>query len=336
MNEFLIQLTIALIKISVVVAFGSGIMVPVMVYAERRVVAFFQQRLGPNRVGPFGILQPFADALKLILKEDITPLGVDKFIYYLAPGLVLFFSVINLAVIPWGPDFQIFGRTITLYVADLGVGLLYLLAVSSLNIYGIVLAGWSSNNKYSLLGGLRSSAQMISYELSMGLALVGLVMSSQSLSLVSIVNAQQAYPFILIQPLGFVIFLICMVAETNRAPFDLPEAETELVAGFHTEYSSMKFAMFFMAEYVNMVVMSCVITTLFLGGWRWPFPNPGPIIGVAQFLGKAFAFLFLYIWLRATLPRFRYDQLMKFGWKVLMPLGILNILITGLIQSLVK
>jgi NADH-quinone oxidoreductase subunit H len=336
MNEFLIQLAIAAVKIGIVMAFGSGLMVPMMVWAERRLVGFFQQRLGPNRVGPFGILQPFADALKLILKEDITPTGVDKFVYYLAPVLVLTLAVVNLAVIPWGPSFQIFGRTITLYVADLGVGLLYLLAVSSLNIYGIVLAGWSSNNKYSLLGGLRSSAQMISYELSMGLALVGLIMSSQSLSLVKIVDAQLAYPFILIQPLGFIIFLICMIAETNRSPFDLPEAETELVAGFHTEYSSMKFAIFFMAEYVNMVVMSCVITTLFLGGWRWPIPNPGPIIGVGQFLVKTFAFLFLYIWIRATLPRFRYDQLMKFGWKVLMPLGILNILITGLIESLVK
>jgi len=286
--------------------------------------------LGPNRVGPFGLLQPIADAIKLLFKEDITPNEADKFIYYLAPGLAIFTAIIALGVIPFGPDIHIFGRTVGLYIADINIGLLYVLAISSMSVYGIVFAGWSSNSKYSLLGGLRSSAQMISYELSMGLALIGLIMMSKTLSLKSIVDAQVNCPFIIPQFIGFIIFFICMLAETNRAPFDLPEAETELVAGFHTEYSSMKFAMFFMAEYANMVTMSSFITTLFLGGWRWPIVNPGVLVGILQFFVKIFIFLFIYIWIRATLPRFRYDQLMKFGWKYLLPLGVLNVMSTGL------
>jgi NADH-quinone oxidoreductase subunit H len=333
MQELIINLCIYAIKIGIIFGFAVAGMVPVMIYLERRIVAFFQQRIGPNRVGPFGILQPFADALKLILKEEITPAGVDKILYYLAPGIVYFCAIMNLAIIPFGPDLHIFGRTIGLYITDLGVGILYLLAVSSMGVYGIVLAGWSSNSKYSLIGGLRSTAQMISYELAMGMAIVGIIMSSQSLSLVTIVNQQVHYPFILTQFIGFFIFTICMIAETNRSPFDLPEAESELVAGFHTEYTSMKFAIFFMAEYVNMVTMSCIVTTLYLGGWRWPIADPNVIVGVGQFMAKVVGFLFLYIWLRATLPRFRYDQLMKFGWLVLLPLGILNVLLTGLFLS---
>jgi NADH-quinone oxidoreductase subunit H len=307
-----------------------------LIYLERRIVAFFQQRIGPNRVGPFGTFQPFADAIKLILKEDITPDGVDKGLYYLAPFIVLFCAVMNLALIPFGPDVTIFGRTIGLYAVNLNIGILYILMISELSVYGIVLAGWSSNSKYSLMGGLRSSAQMVSYSLPMGVALVGLIMNAQTVNLVEIVNKQQPMPFIFPQIIGFFIFLICMVAETNRAPFDLPEAESELVAGFHTEYSSMKFAIFFMAEYVNMVIMSCIITTLYLGGWRWPIPNPNVFVGVAQFLGKMSCFLFLYFWLRATLPRFRYDQLMKFCWLFLLPLGLFNIILTGLWLSYVK
>jgi len=341
MQELLINLAIILAKITAALVFTIALMVPAMVYIERRLVAFFQQRLGPNRVGPFGILQPIADALKLILKEDITPKGVDKILYFLAPAIALFCACMNVAVIPFGPDLQIMGRTIPLSVANLNVGILYMLAISSLSVYGIVLAGWSSNSKFSFLGGLRSTSQMISYELAMGMSLIGLIMLSQSLNLSDVVNAQSKWPFIIPQFIGFIIFFICMVAETNRAPFDLPEAETELVGGFHTEYSSMKFAIFFMSEYANMVIMSCLISTLFLGGWRWPIADPvalfgpyiGVLVGMGQFVAKIFAFLFIYIWLRSTFPRFRYDQLMKFGWLVLLPLGILNVVVTGIVLT---
>ncbi len=336
MNDLEFYIIASLVKIGIVLGAVMGAAVPGMVYLERRIVAFMQQRLGPNRVGPFGLFQPIADAIKLMWKEDITPSDADKFLYFLAPGIVVFTAVIALAIIPFGPDVRIMGHTVGLYVADINVGILYVLAVSSMAVYGIVFAGWASNSKYSLLGGLRSSAQMISYELSMGLALIGVIMLSQTLSLKTIVDVQKVCPFIILQPLGFIIFLVCMIAETNRAPFDLPEAETELVAGFHTEYTSMKFAMFFMAEYANMVTMSAIISTLFLGGWRWPIAEPGVIVGVIQFVVKVFAFLFFYIWLRATLPRFRYDQLMRFGWKILLPLGILNLFITGLLICYAK
>jgi len=309
----------------IVVVFGLMLLsVAYLTWLERKVIGDIQVRLGPMRVGPHGLLQPIADGIKLMFKEDIVPQAADRTIYLLAPALALIPAFISFAVIPFGDRIRLFGRTIDLVITDVNVGLLYVFGVASLGIYGIVLGGWASNNKYALLGGLRSAAQMISYELSLGLSVVGVVMLSQSLSLVQIVNAQSTAWFILFQPIGFLIFLICAIAETNRAPFDLPEAETELVAGFHVEYSSMKFAMYFMAEYANMITVAAMATTLFLGGWRGPFLPP-----VVWFLVKLFLLIFLFIWIRATLPRFRYDQLMRFGWKVLLPVALANIMITA-------
>jgi len=313
MVEFVI---IMLVKIGVVFV-GLLLTVAYLTWLERKVVADIQVRLGPMRVGYHGLLQPIADGIKLLFKEDIVPTHADRAIYVLAPAIAIVPAFLSFAVIPFGPKF---------FITDINIGLLYIFAISSLGIYGIVLAGWSSNNKYSFLGALRSAAQMISYELSLSLSVIGILMLSQSLSLVDIVKAQERFWFIFLQPIGFLIFLICGVAETNRAPFDLPEAETELVAGFHVEYSSMKFAMFFMAEYANIVTVSAMATTLFLGGWQGPWLPP-----VLWFLIKVFAFLFLFIWLRATLPRFRYDQLMHFGWKILLPVSLANILISGVI-----
>ncbi len=309
----------------IVVVFGLMLLsVAYLTWLERKVIGDIQVRLGPMRVGPHGLLQPIADAIKLMFKEDIVPQAADRWIYLLAPTLALTPAFISFAVIPFGDRIRLFGRTIDLVITDVNIGLLYVFAVASLGIYGIVLGGWASNNKYALLGGLRSAAQMISYELSLGLSVVGVVMLSQSLSLVQIVNAQSTAWFIVLQPIGFLIFLICAIAETNRAPFDLPEAETELVAGFHVEYSSMKFAMYFMAEYASMITVAAMATTLFLGGWRGPFLPP-----VVWFLVKLFLLIFLFIWIRATLPRFRYDQLMRFGWKVLLPVALANIMITA-------
>ncbi len=314
----------------IVVVFGLMLLsVAYLTWLERKVIGDIQVRLGPMRVGPHGLLQPIADGIKLMFKEDIVPQAADRTIYLLAPTLALIPAFISFAVIPFGDRIRLFGRTIDLVITDVNVGLLYVFGVASLGIYGIVLGGWASNNKYALLGGLRSAAQMISYELSLGLSVVGVLMLSQSLSLVQIVNAQSTAWFILFQPIGFLIFLICAIAETNRAPFDLPEAETELVAGFHVEYSSMKFAMYFMAEYANMITVAAMATTLFLGGWRGPFLPP-----VVWFLVKLYLFIFLFIWLRATLPRFRYDQLMRFGWKVLLPLALANIMITAAFVAL--
>lgn len=302
----------------IAVVFGSVLLtVAYLTWLERKIVADIQVRLGPMRVGYHGLLQPIADGIKLFFKEDIVPTHADRAIYVLAPAIAIVPAFLSFAVIPFGPKF---------FITDINIGLLYIFAVSSLGIYGIVLAGWSSNNKYSFLGGLRSAAQMISYELSLSLSVIGVLMLSRSLSLVDIVKAQEGFWFIFLQPVGFLIFLICGVAETNRAPFDLPEAETELVAGFHVEYSSMKFAMFFMAEYANIITVSAMATTLFLGGWQGPWLPP-----VLWFLIKVFAFIFLFIWLRATLPRFRYDQLMHFGWKVLLPASLANVLISGVI-----
>ena len=314
----------------IVVVFGLMLLsVAYLTWLERKVIGDIQVRLGPMRVGPHGLLQPIADGIKLMFKEDIVPQAADRTIYLLAPTLALIPAFISFAVIPFGDRIRLFGRTIDLVITDVNVGLLYVFGVASLGIYGIVLGGWASNNKYALLGGLRAAAQMISYELSLGLSVVGVLMLSQSLSLVQIVNAQSTAWFILFQPIGFLIFLICAIAETNRAPFDLPEAETELVAGFHVEYSSMKFAMYFMAEYANMITVAAMATTLFLGGWRGPFLPP-----VVWFLVKLYLFIFLFIWLRATLPRFRYDQLMRFGWKVLLPLALANIMITAAFVAL--
>jgi NADH-quinone oxidoreductase subunit H len=319
---------VMLAKIAVV--FGLMLLsVAYLTWLERKVISDFQVRLGPMRVGPHGLLQPIADGIKLMFKEDIIPQAADRTIYVLAPTLALIPAFISFAVIPFGDRLQLFGQSIDMVITDVNIGLLYLFGVASLGVYGIVLGGWASNNKYALLGGLRSAAQMISYELSMGLSVVGVLMLSESLSLVRIVGAQSKAWFILLQPIGFLIFLICAIAETNRAPFDLPEAETELVAGFHVEYSSMKFAMYFMAEYANMITVAALATTLFLGGWRGPFLPP-----VVWFLAKLYLVIFLFIWIRATLPRFRYDQLMRFGWKVLLPLALANIVITAAFVAL--
>ncbi|MGB4782228.1 NADH-quinone oxidoreductase subunit NuoH [Candidatus Methylomirabilis sp.] len=314
----------------IIVVFGLMLLsVTYLTWLERKILSDIQVRLGPMRVGPHGLLQPIADGLKLLFKEEIVPQAADRTLYLLAPVLALIPAFISFAVIPFGDRIRLFGQSIDLVIADVNIGLLYVFGVASLGIYGIVLGGWASNNKYALLGGLRASAQMISYELSLSLSVVGVVMLSQSLSLVQVVDAQARVWFIVLQPIGFLIFLICAVAEINRAPFDLPEAETELVAGFHVEYSSMKFAMYFMAEYANMITVSAMATTLFLGGWRGPWLPP-----VVWFLIKLYLFIFLFIWLRGTLPRFRYDQLMRFGWKVLLPIALVNIMVTAVFVAL--
>jgi NADH-quinone oxidoreductase subunit H len=321
---------ITLVKIAVVLVVFL-LLVAYLTWLERKLLGHFHVRLGPMRVGPHGLLQPIADGLKLLFKEDLIPANVNKFMYHLAPVLTFVPALIILAVIPFGKEFTLFGQHIDLVISNFNMGILYVLGVSSLGIYGLVLAGWSSNNKYSLLGGLRSSAQMISYEISLGLSIIGILMLAGSLSLVDIVNSQDKFFnwFIFRQPLAFILYLVCAVAELNRTPFDLTEAESELVAGYMTEYSSMKFAMFYLAEYGNMINLAALSTTLFLGGWHGPFLPP-----VVWFLIKMVLFLFLYIWIRATLPRFRYDQLMNFGWKILLPLALLNIFITAVIMVL--
>jgi NADH-quinone oxidoreductase subunit H len=319
-------LAFSLVKI--VVVFGCLLLtVAYMTWIERKVISDIQVRIGPNRVGPFGLLQPIADGIKLLFKEDVVPSQVDRGIYLLAPALSLAPAFISFAVIPFGDSTTLFGllpEPVPMVITDINVGVLYIFGIASLGVYGIVLAGWASNNKYALLGGLRSSAQMISYELSMGLSIAAVVTLAGSLSLMDIVNAQARWPFVIPQILGFGIFFCCVLAETNRAPFDLPEAETELVAGFHVEYGSMRFAMFFMAEYANMITASALATTLFLGGWRGPFLPP-----LVWFLLKVFALLYIFIWVRATLPRFRYDQLMAFGWKRLLPLALANLVLAA-------
>jgi NADH-quinone oxidoreductase subunit H len=328
-------ITVAFVVVLLVVAYT--------VLAERRVLGFIQGRLGPNRVGYGGVLQPFADLLKFILKEDIVPDKSTRFVYVLAPVIATMAALMTMIVYPFGPEIRIpfTSITIPLVVAHFDIGLLYVLGITSIGVYGIMLAGWSSNNKYSLMGGLRSSAQMISYELSLGLSLIGVIMLAGTLDLAQVVELQSGWHgtrwFILFQPLGFVLYMISAIAETNRVPFDLPEAETELVAGFHTEYSAMKFALFFLAEYINMFTVSMLATTLFFGGWNFPFLHyffaPGSflfgLLSALAFLFKICVFLFFYIWIRGTLPRFRFDQLMNFGWKFLLPLALLNIFLTA-------
>jgi NADH-quinone oxidoreductase subunit H len=311
------------------------------VWLERKVLGHIQNRWGPTRVGPFGLLQPLADGVKLLLKEDISLSGVYQPLYILAPILALGLALTSISVIPIGESITVRGVPVQLQIADVNIALLVLLGVTSIGVYGIALAGWSSNSKYSLLGALRACAQMVSYELSLGLSLVGVLILTGSLSLREIVNHQGEWPWqwnVIAggQLVAFFIYLAAAFAETNRIPFDLPEGETELVAGYHTEYSSMKFAMFFMAEYTNMVTVACVATTVFLGGWHGPVFGPGPVrmaLPLFWFLLKVFFFLFLYIWVRGTLPRFRYDQLMAFGWKVLLPLAIANVLITSFVVA---
>ncbi|HIA84597.1 MAG TPA: NADH-quinone oxidoreductase subunit NuoH [Candidatus Marinimicrobia bacterium] len=333
----LLGFTIILVKVLVVFA-ATMLGVLVMIYAERRVSAFMQDRVGPNRVGPKGVLQPIADGIKFLMKEDLVPEKVDKPIFILAPAILLIPALMTFAVIPFGSSINLFGREIALQVADVNVGVLYILALTSISVYGIVLAGWSSNNKYSLLGGLRSSAQLISYELAMGLAVVSIILLAGSLRLNDIITDQQGSFFswnIFRQPLAFLIFLIAVYAETNRLPFDLSEAEQELVGGYHTEYSSMKFAMFFMAEYANMITAAALTVTLFFGGWDVPLLDEGSLglfgtlLSVLSFLLKMAFFLFLFIWVRWTFPRFRYDQLMRLGWKVMLPLALFNIFLTA-------
>ena len=312
---------------AVVIAVAIMSVVPLLVWLERRLMGRFQVRLGPNRVGPFGLGQPLADTVKLLFKESIVQSSADKFLFHLAPAIVVFTAIVGFAVIPFGAPFEVFGQTIEMWGANVNSGILFVFAISGMGIYGMVLAGLASNNKYSLMGGLRSSAQMISYELTLGLSALSIIVLTGSLNLVDMVKAQETVPFILVQPLAFLLFYIAGVAETNRAPFDLPEAEQELVAGFHTEYTGMKFAMFFMGEYINMVTMSALVTLLFLGGWNAYGLPVWPIVAFALKVGFL---LCVFIWLRSTFPRIRYDRLMTFGWKVLLPLCLLNLLITGI------
>ncbi|MEK7702557.1 MAG: NADH-quinone oxidoreductase subunit NuoH [Nitrospirota bacterium] len=311
-----------------------------LTYFERKILGDMQDRLGPMEVGFHGLLQPIADGLKLFFKEDIIPSGANKIIFTAAPILVLVPALIGFAVIPFGRDSITIGSiTIRPIVTDINIGVLYILAFASLGAYGVLLGGWASNSKYSLLGGLRSAAQVISYELPLGLALVGPILLSGSLSMVGMTDAQSGgfwKWFILVQPIAFFMYVISAIAETNRLPFDLPEAESELVAGFFTEYSGMRFAFFFLAEYANMILTSCVATVAFLGGYHAPHPSLEFIPPIIWFLAKVYCFLFFYIWIRATLPRLRFDQLMAFCWKILLPLGLANLLITAIVVYFVR
>jgi NADH-quinone oxidoreductase subunit H len=300
-----------------------------MTWFERRVISRLQVRIGPNRVGPTGLLQPVADALKLFFKEDVWPRNADRFLFPLAPGISLIAALATFAVIPIGPPLQIGGRDLGLIIQDMPVALLYLIGASSLGVYGVVLGGWASGSKYSLLGALRGGAQVVSYELVLGLALVGVVLVSGTLSINQVVLEQaRSVPFVILQPLGFLLYFTAAIAETNRAPFDLPEAEQELVAGYHTEYSGFRFALYYIAEYVNVLTVSAIAATLFFGGWTGPFNVlPGPW----WLLIKIVFFAFVFVWLRATLPRLRYDQLMRLSWGLLLPLGLLNVLVTAVL-----
>ena len=302
---------------------------------ERKVLAWMQVRIGPNRAGPWGLLQPVADAFKLIFKEELIPEKADKLLFVIAPVITMIPALIITGVVPWGPPITIGGREITLQIADINIGALYILTVTSISIYGITLAGWSSNNKYATMGGLRATAQMVSYELALGLSFVGPILIASSMSIGDIVNAQKGLWFIVLQPLGAIIYMIAAIAEVNRGPFDMPEAEQELVAGYHTEYSGMKFALFFMAEYIKMIAISMIGASLFLGGYWGPGVERFPWLGPLYLFIKVAAILFGLIWLRATLPRIRYDKLMSFGWKVLFPLALLNVMITALVIVLI-
>lgn len=333
-------LIISLIKIVLVLGV-TLITVAYLVYFERKIAAWAQNRIGPNRVGWQGVLQPFADVFKLLLKEDIVPERANRIVHAIAPMIALFVAFTTYAVIPIGPNVNIFGYDISLVVADVNMGVLYVLALTSLGVYAITFAGWSSGSKYSLLGGIRSSAQMISYEISMGFSIGGVLLLAESLRPIDIVNSQAGLWNAIVQPIGFITFVVSAFAETNRLPFDLPEAEPELVGGFHTEYSSMKFAGFFLAEYANMVIASAMIVTLYLGGWHIPFEQSLGLSGtlltivqIASFFVKMGAMLFFFIWVRWSIPRFRYDQLMNLGWKVMFPLSLINIIWVAVIIML--
>lgn len=307
---------------------------------ERKALARIQVRIGPNRAGPGGWLQPVADGVKLIFKEELIPTEAYKAIFILAPIITVVPALIITAVVPWGGTINVFGRQVGLYISDLNVGILYIMSVASISVYGIVLAGWSSNNKYAMMGGLRSSAQMISYELALGLSFIGPILLAGSMSITDIVNAQKNVWYVFLQPLGFVIYLIASLAEVNRAPFDMPEAEQELTAGYHTEYSGMKFALFYMGEYIKMIAVSSIAASLYLGGFHAPFGNlipilDTPILGPVWLFLKVFVLLFGMIWVRATLPRIRYDKLMAFGWKIMLPAALINVFGTAVVLVLV-
>jgi len=323
MNELLVTLLIIVVKLGVV--FGLILtLAAYLVLAERKLLGRMQLRYGPNRVGPWGLLQPLADVIKMLSKEDVVPDHADKWLFMLAPGMAAVTAILAFAIVPFGPPLHLFGRDISMAVCDLNVGVLYFLGLSSLAVYGVALGGWASNSKYALLGGIRGLAQLISYELSMGLAVVPVILMSRSFSLTDIVNAQSSLPFAVTQPLAFLIFLVSVAAESKRTPFDLPEAENELVAGFHTEYSGMRFGLFFVGEYINLIILGAMTTVFFLGGWH------GPLLpGIVWFWLKVLIVCFIFIWVRGTLPRLRYDQLMHFGWQGLVPLALLNVVVTG-------
>ncbi len=323
MSESLVTLALIAVKLGLIFAVIL-FMAAYLVLAERKILGRMQLRYGPNRTGPFGLMQPLADVIKLLTKEDFVPARADKWLFLLAPGITAVTALLVFAVVPFGPTREIFGQQVPLVVVDLNIGVLYVLGVSSMAVYGVVLGGWASNSKYSLLGGVRGLSQMISYELSLGLSLVPVIMMARSFSLTDIVMAQQNLPFLLLNPVAFGVFFICVLAESNRIPFDLPEAENELVGGFHTEYSGMRFGLFFVGEYINMVVLGSLLTVFFLGGWHGPWLPP-----LAWFLIKVLAVCAMFIWIRASMPRLRYDQLMNLGWKILLPLSLLNILVTG-------
>lgn len=343
MNDFWFYLIVAVVRLVIIV---NAILLTVsyLVYFERKISAWVQSRTGPNRVGWFGLLQPFADVLKLALKEDIVPKAANKAIHTLAPFIALFVAFTTFAVLPIGPSIYLWGKEVPLVMADVNIGVLYVLALTSLGVYAITFSGWSSGSKYSLLGGIRSSAQMISYEISMGFSIAGVLIFAQSLRPIAIVNAQHGWMWnAILQPIGFITFLVAAFAETNRLPFDLPEAEPELVGGYHTEYSSMKFAGFFLAEYANMIISSAMIVTLYLGGWQVPLlgrlhlePWLVILIQVAAYLLKLGFLLFFFIWVRWSIPRFRYDQLMNLGWKVMFPLSLLNLVWAAILAMFLK
>ncbi len=338
-----LALIIEKLVLIIIVVMSSLVVAMYATYAERKVAAVMQDRIGPNRAGPFGLFQPLADGLKLFFKEEIIPNFSSKFLFILGPCLAMLTAMMTSAIIPWGDSIHIFGRDITLQIADINIGILYVFGVVSMGVYGIMIGSWASNNKFALMGGLRAASQIISYELAMGIALIALLMITGTLSLKTMVVGQMdGYWNIVKQPLGFLIFLICVFAECNRTPFDLPEAENELIGGYHTEYSSMKLGFYLFAEYINMFVSSAVMVSLFFGGYDIPFVNDGhltekigqnwiAIAHIIMFLFKAFFFVFLFMWVRWTIPRFRYDQLMNLGWKVLIPLALFNMLLTGAI-----
>ncbi len=328
MIDWVLGFVVLLVKMGVVL--GCLLFIAAyLVWAERKLLGRLQVRLGPNRAGIFGLLQPIADAIKMMAKEDIVPDQADRILFLLAPAVVTATALLLFAVVPFGSQITVMGRPVPLVISDINVGLLFVFALSSLGVYGVALGGWASNSKFALLGGIRGAAQMISYELALGLSLVPVVMLAGSFSLVDIVDAQARVPFVLVQPVSFMIFIIAAMAESKRIPFDLPEAENELGAGYSTEYSGMRFGMFFIGEYVHMQVLGALLAVFFLGGWRGPF-LPGPI----WLLLKALAVSLVMIWIRATLPRFRYDQLMEIGWKVLIPVSLVNILATGALLML--